>query len=210
MKAAIRLLQYAVQTKDFYIQYCKHNPSLVFKDFRFLNKTKNASINDYGAKGDFSIVCVSDSDYASDLEDRKSQSGSCTFLNNNLIDWSSTKQKCVSLSSTESEYISLSEASKNGSYFKNILCELGYNIKYIEICGDNMSSLTLSSHQTAHQKTKHIDVRYHYLRNLVTNKFAKLNYINTKDNVADILTKPVDSTTFNHLVSIISTYNEKL
>lgn len=74
---------------------------------------------------------------------------------------------------------------------------------FIEVVGDNQSALTLSAHNTQHKKTKHIDLKYHHIRNLVENKSIRLNYINTKLNIADILTKFTDTTTFKELMTII-------
>ena len=127
-----------------------------FKDFRYLDKTKSVKINDYGMEGPFCVTVLSDSDYAADLGDRHSQSGSCTFLNNNLISWSSKKQNCVALSSTESEYVAMTESAKSGLYFKNLLKEINMTTTYINMCGDKFSALTLSAHKTVHQKAKHI------------------------------------------------------
>jgi hypothetical protein len=110
----------------------------------------------------------------------------------------------VALSSTESEYVAMTESAKSGLYFKNLLKEINMTTTYINMCGDNLSALTLSAHKTVHQKTKHIDVKYHFLRSLVSNKSVKLNYVNTKVNIADILTKALDSTTFNNLLSLIT------
>lgn len=163
LKAAYRVLQYIVQTKDFSLDYSPNSQLVKFKDFRYLDKTKSVKINDYGMEGPFCVTVLSDSDYAADLGDRHSQSGSCTFLNNNLISWSSKKQNCVALSSTESEYVAMTESAKSGLYFKNLLKEINMTTTYINMCGDNLSALTLSAHKTVHQKTKHIDVKYHFL-----------------------------------------------
>jgi hypothetical protein len=204
LKAAYRVLQYVVQTKDFSLDYSRQGSSLSFKDFRYLDKTKDVKIQDYGNSKQYAITVLSDSDYATNLEDRHSQSGSCTYLNNNLISWSSRKQNCVALSSTESEYIALAESAKSGLYFSNLLKELELPCGYINLCGDNISSLTLSAHKAIHQKTKHIDVKYHFIRDLVSKKMIKLNYVNTKFNIADILTKCLDSHTFSTIISLVN------
>ena len=152
----------------------------------------------------YAITVLSDSDYATNLEDRHSQSGSCTYLNNNLISWGSREQNCVALSSTESEYICFAESAKSGLYFSNLLKELELPCGYINLCGDNISSLTLSAHKAIHQKTKHIDVKYHFIRDLVSKKMIKLNYVNTKFNIAVILTKCLDSHTFSTIISLVN------
>ena len=189
--------------KEFGIEYSPNAQIFHFKDFTYLDKIKAVKIDDYGAQSPFFVTVLSDSDFAADLKDRHSQSGSCTYLNNNLISWSSRKQTCVSLSSTESEYVAMAESAKSGLYFNNLLKEISFPTSYINLCGDNLSALTLSAHKAVHQKTKHIDVKYHFLRSLVTNRDVKLNYVNTKFNIADILTKIVDTTTFSSLISLI-------
>ena len=104
----------------------------------------------------------------------------------------------------------MTESAKSGLYFKNLLKEIKLTTSYINMCGYNLSALTLSAHKTVHQKTKHIDVKYHFLRSLVSRKCVKLNYVNTKVNIADILTKALDSTTFLNLLALItSTVNTK-
>ena len=106
-KAAYRVLQYIVQTEDFCLDYSPEGSTLNFKDFRYLDKIKDVKIQDYSKPSRHVIAVLSDSDYATNLEDRHSQSGSCTFLNNNLISWSSRKQNCLALASTDTEYVVL-------------------------------------------------------------------------------------------------------
>ena len=87
-KVAYRDLQYIVQTKDFSLDYSPNSQLVQFKDIRYLDKTKSVKINDYGNEGPCCVTVLSDSDYAADIGDRHSQSGGCTFLNNNFISWS--------------------------------------------------------------------------------------------------------------------------
>ena len=203
LSGAIRVLQYVCQTKDFHISYVNNNIELKSKDFRYLDKTENTLIKDYPKQGNMKLTVVSDSDFASDKESRKSQSGYFTLLNGNILSWSSKKQSLVALSSTEAEYIALTEATKSGIFFKNILKELFYSIPFIDLLGDNLSSLTLSAHPYNHNRSKHIDIKYHYIRQQVNNKSIKLLYINTKDNISDLLTKILDTTTFQNLLTIL-------
>ena len=98
----------------------------------------------------------------------------------------------------------MAESAKSGLYFNNLLKEINLATSYMNLCGDNMSALTLSAHKAVHQKTKHIDVKYHFLRGLVSNKDVKLNYVNTKFNTADLVTKIVVTTTFGTLISLIT------
>lgn len=199
MKGARRTVQYLVQTKQHGLIFKNRKFQLPYKDFRYLDKTGDVIIQDYAREGQYKIQVFSDADWAGDITDRKSQSGSIVLLNGNIIDWSSRKQDCVASSTAESEYIALSDAVKTGQYFKNILKEMMIDVKYINAICDNCSANTLAAHNTLHKKTKHIDIRYHYIRSLVDRKLVKLNYVNTKDNIADVLTKFIDPQTFQHL-----------
>ncbi len=201
LKVAYRVLQYLVQSKEKGICYEKNSPSLPYKDFRYLDTTKNVSIVDYPKLGKYTITAVSDSDHAADVNDRISQTGYAIYINNNLVTWCSRKQKSVSISSTEAEYMSLSECSRTGLYFRNLMEELNLDVSYIDLVSDNRSALILAAHKYNHSKTKHIAIHYHFIRNLVKNKVAKLNYINTSENVSDILTKTLDTTSFTKLSS---------
>ncbi|MBY3556107.1 Ty1/Copia family ribonuclease HI, partial [Modestobacter lapidis] len=156
LNAAYKVFHYLIHTKDLGIVYGKQS-TLEFKDFRLLDKTKNKSdvaTHDYPADSEFMVTTLSDSDWAKNQSDRKSQSGHCVFINNQLVSWSSRKQNCVSLSSTEAEYVALSSAARSSLYFRNLLNEIGYDCSYINLAGDNFGSLTLGSHKSVHQKTK--------------------------------------------------------
>lgn len=203
MKGAKRVMQYVIQTKGFRLVYGNQNPELKYKDFRYVDKTEDVLLKDYPPLGKFKLVMVSDSDWAGDIADRKSQSGNIVLLNGNVINWNSTKQTGTAGSTAESEYISISDGLKDALSFKNILAELKIKVPYIDVVGDNQSALTLASHNTQHKRTKHIDIRYHFIRGLVKDKLVKLNYIHTKDNIADILTKFLDTTTHKELIQMI-------
>ena len=203
LKAARRVMQYIIQTKDIGIIYCIKPAPVEFKDFRLIDKSKYIDSNDYPAPSKFMITTMSDSDYATDKSDRKSQSGHIVMINHLVISWASRKQSCVTLSSTEAEYVALSDAARSSVYFRNLLIELGLKCTFVNLIGDNISALTLSSHRALNQKTKHIDVRYHFIRSLVREKIIKLNFVPTKFNLADILTKPLDPTTYLHLLKFL-------
>lgn len=203
LKGARRTLQYTIQTKNFSINYFKRKTTLNYQDFRYIDKTDDVLLKDYPPISKYDLVVVSDSDWAGDIRDRKSQSGNIVLLNGNIINWRSNKQDAVATSSTESEYMALHEAIKSGLHFKILLNEMKIKINYINLVGDNCSALTLGAHNTLHKRTKHIDIKYHFIRSLVERKEVKLNYINTKENIADILTKILDTTTFENLIDLI-------
>jgi hypothetical protein len=112
------------------------------------------------------------------------------FLNmETVVSWSSSKQKTISLSSTESEYIGLSTAAKEGLWLKHILFEIGRSPKQTIIYCDNQSSICLSKNPEMHSRSKHIDIRHHFIREKIENKEFEVKYLASEEMVADILTK---------------------
>ena len=111
--------------------------------------------------------------------------------NGPLVAWKSRKQQTVSLSSCEAEYVSLSIAIQQGKFMQQLLNELLNVNLTIELGIDNQGALHLAKNPVHHQRSKHIDIRYHYIRDEVQKGFVNLFYIHTKCNPADIFTKPV-------------------
>lgn len=134
-----------------------------------------------------------DADWASDSLDRKSYTGYCFTMCGSVISWQSRKQKTVSLSSTEAEYVALSEAAREAVYLSNLLGELTGNVNVITLFCDNQSALKLAISQQSHNRTKHIDVRHHYVRDAIKNKLIRIQYVSTQDMPADLLTKGLSS-----------------
>lgn len=132
-----------------------------------------------------------DADWASCSLDRRSYTGFCFLMSNSVVSYESKKQKTVALSSTEAEYMALSESCKEGIYLMNLLNELvQYVSKPLHLYSDNQSSIKLASNALFHNKrTKHIDIRYHYVRECVLEDKVKIEYVSTNDMPADILTK---------------------
>ncbi|KAI3740618.1 hypothetical protein L2E82_31087 [Cichorium intybus] len=132
-----------------------------------------------------------DADMAGDLDNRKSTSSYVFTLAGGAISWQSKLQKCVALSTTEAEYIAAVEAGKELIWLKRFLQELGFpQAEYIIHC-DSQSAMDLSKNSMYHSRTKHIDIRYHWLREAIERGELKLSKINTNDNPADMLTKVV-------------------
>ena len=132
-----------------------------------------------------------DADMAGDLDSRKSTSGYIFTFAGGAVSWQSKLQKCVALSTTEAEYIAATEAGKEMLWMKEFLHELGLSQKeYIVFC-DSQSALDLSKNTMYHSRTKHIDVRYHWLRMAIEDRQMQLKKIHTDDNTADMLTKNV-------------------
>lgn len=132
-----------------------------------------------------------DADWASCNIDRRSYTGYCFKLSGSVISYESRKQRTVALSSTEAEYMALSEACKEAIYLKKLMSELGVydKNKPLNLFSDSQSSLKLAANPLFHKRTKHIDVRHHYTRECVANKEIQINYLQTSSMPADLLTK---------------------
>lgn len=131
-----------------------------------------------------------DADWGNCTEDRRSFTGFCFILSNAPIVWESKKQHTVALSTTEAEYMSLTEAAKEAIYLERFLLEMQLpKLAKAKLFIDNMSALKLSSNPTYHARSKHIDIKYHFVREALSDGHFSLHHIGTDDMCADILTK---------------------
>lgn len=149
-----------------------------------LNLSKISSLN---------LRCYSDADFATNRDDRISMGGFIIFIDETPISWRTFKQKSVSLSTMEAEYVALTEAAKEFTWLQNILKNESLKLKVNEnvmFC-DNQAAISFSNSPVENHRTKHIDVRYHFLRKLVNDNVFQILYVNTKKNLADYFTKPV-------------------
>ena len=103
--------------------------------------------------------------------------------------WTSRAQKTMALSSTEAEYMALSDCSHQVVWMHTLLGELGYRLKPVPICGDNQGSIFIASNPITEKRSKHIDIRYHYIRKVIERKLVELFFIDGENNPADMLTK---------------------
>ncbi|KAL9987803.1 hypothetical protein ACROYT_G002165 [Oculina patagonica] len=139
------------------------------------------------------LIGYSDADWASSTDDRRSISGYCFSLNKAgpLISWKSRKQPTVALSSCEAEYIALAAAVQEGMYLIQIVNDVGEVNDPVLIFEDNQGTIALSMNPVNRQRSKHIDVRYHFIRNVQNAGKVIIKYCPTADMVADVMTKPV-------------------
>ena len=136
-----------------------------------------------------------DSDYAGDLDDRKSTSGYIFLLGSKQFAWNCSKQKVIALSSCEVEYISSTSAVCQGVWISRFMHELIEEfIENFDLCIDNKSAIKISRNPIYHARTKHIEVRFHFIRNSVEEDKVKVKYIRTEDQLADLFTKPLGIT----------------
>ena len=147
----------------------------------------------------FPTRALSDADWASDEKDRKSISGYCFYFLDSLVSWSSCKQCRVSTSSTESEFYALTNTVKEAIWIKLFLSltSLPSPVLFPIFC-DNQSTCTIANTDVISSRTKHIDVRHHFIRQHLNEGTFVTTWIPTSDITADILTKPLLLTLFIH------------
>ncbi|KAK6158984.1 hypothetical protein DH2020_006298 [Rehmannia glutinosa] len=173
--------------------------SAVKRIFRYLKGTIQYGLF-YPKNENFSLKGYSDSDYAGNIDDRKSTSGSCQFLGDYLVSWFSKKQNCVSLSRAEAEYISAAFCCTQLLWMKQTLADYKCSFeKEIPIMCGNTSAIAITQNPVLHSRTKPIDVRYHFIRDHVEKKDITLEYISTDKQLADIFTKPLCESRFEEL-----------
>jgi hypothetical protein len=152
--------------------------------------------------GEAHFVGYSDSDHADDIDTSKSTSGTLFFLGKCLVSWQSVKQQVVALSSCEAEYIAASTASTQALWLARLLGDLlGRDTRAVELRVDSKSALALAKNPVFHERSKHIRVRYHFIQGCLEEGSIKASYINTKDQLADLLTKPLGRIKFLELCS---------
>ncbi|GJW90753.1 hypothetical protein Tco_0168306 [Tanacetum coccineum] len=149
------------------------------------------------------LIAYSDSDYAGASIDRKSTTGGCQFLGCRLISWQCKKQTIVANSTTEAEYIAASNCCGQVLWLQNQLLDYGYNFMKTKIHVDNESAICVVKNHVYHSKTKHIEIRHHFIRDSYEKKLIEMVKIHTDYNVADLLTKAFDVTRFQFLIASI-------
>lgn len=179
-KAAKRILRYVVSTVE---------KSLVFPRQKFAEKLR--------------VVTFSDADWASDPNDRKSFSGSVVSINGCTVSWGCKKQVTIALSSVEAEYMALSDATRETLYVFNLLSEFFPVAIPVPIYVDNKGAGFIAENNINNKMTKHIDVRYHFVRYYITKKLIELFHVPTAENVADIFTKALPPEVFKKLSKML-------
>jgi hypothetical protein len=171
--------------------------------FRYLKGTETLGIIYRADDKEILLYGFSDSDWAGE-GDRRSISGSAWFLGNCLIDWSSKKQSCVATSSTEAEYVALTPCVQSGIALQSALRHLNIvtPIPHVIWC-DNNGSISLASNTSHHTHAKHIDIKYHFIRSHVESGNFELIHVDSEENCADILTKPLPSGSHHHVSNLL-------
>ncbi|KAJ9552741.1 LOW QUALITY PROTEIN: hypothetical protein OSB04_016786 [Centaurea solstitialis] len=154
----------------------------------------------YRGKDDCYVARYSYSDFLADFDIRKSLTCYVFTVGSALVSWIATLLSSVALSTTEIEYMSLTKAAKGEIWLKGLLDDMGFYQDQAVIFCDGLSAICLAKDQVNHERTKHIDVRYHFLR-------LKRRVKKTDDNLADALTKPVSFNKFRHCLDLLNIDN---
>ena len=149
------------------------------------------------------VVGYVDSDYVGNIDDRRSTTGYVFTLSGGPVCWKSTLQSLVAMSTTKAEYMVVAEAAKEALWLKGLVKELGLNQEGVQLHCDSQSVIYLAKHQVYHARKKHIDVRFHKIRELVTIGEIILGKIDTSENATDMLTKPIPTSKFKHCLDLI-------
>ncbi|KAA1110814.1 hypothetical protein PGT21_050256 [Puccinia graminis f. sp. tritici] len=161
--------------------------------FRYLSGTKQVGLV-FKKRPSLSISAHVDSDWGNCPDTRRSATGYAIITNGQILSWKASRQATVSLSSTEAEYKALSDLGREVAWISHLISEL--NLDYvptnIPVGVDNQGAIDLARSEISQNgfRTKHMDIRLHFVRELITSKLIKLHYIRTTANSADFLTKP--------------------
>nr|GEZ02207.1 retrovirus-related Pol polyprotein from transposon TNT 1-94 [Tanacetum cinerariifolium]GEZ02622.1 retrovirus-related Pol polyprotein from transposon TNT 1-94 [Tanacetum cinerariifolium] len=158
--------------------------------FKYLRGTINRGlwhIKDYC----ITLTAYAYSDHAGFPDTRRSTSGSMQLLRDRLVSWSSKRQKSTAISSTEAEYIALSGCCAQVLWMRSQLTDYGIGFNKIPMYCDNKSTISLCCNNVQHSRSKHIDIRFHFIKDKVKNRLVELYFVNTKYQLADIFSKSI-------------------
>ena len=202
-------ISYAVS----YLSRFSANPGVphwkaVKRIFRYLKGTIDLQLV-YGPElGPEIFTAYSDSDYGGSVDTGKSTGGYAITVGHGAVSWSSKLQPLVTLSTTQAEYVAAVEAGKEILWFRNILFEFGYDVSAPStLYLDNQSAIRVSKNPEHHGRMKHMDIRYFWLRDEVDLGRIKVDYIPSREMVADIFTKALPKESFEILRAKLGLYN---
>ncbi|GJX89667.1 hypothetical protein Tco_0341681 [Tanacetum coccineum] len=144
-------------------------------------------------------IVYANSDHAGDYVDHKSTSGVCTFMGCCLTSWFAKKQTALAIFTTEAEYIFAGKACQQALWIKQALIDYDIRLDDVIIMCDNKGAIDLSKNPVQHSRSKHIEIRHHFLRDNVQKGNISIEKVASEDNIADIFTKPLKCKVFNYL-----------
>ena len=172
--------------------------------FRYLRGSTDVCLQ-FGRTRD-EVVGFVDSDYAGDLDKRRSLTGYIFSVGGCAISWKATLQATVALSTTEAEYMAITEACKEAIWLKGLLSELSEDLQITTVFCDTQSAIFLTKDQMFHERTKHIDVRYHFVREIIARGDIVVSKVSTHHNPADMMTKSLPVAKFEHCLNLVGVH----
>ena len=169
---------------------------------RYIRRNPNPCI-EFRANMGPPVFGFSDSDWAGDLEDRHSTTGYVFFMAMAPISWATKRQPTVALSSMEAEYMAAAAATQEALSLRSLLHELGYPLLSIQLAMDNRSAIFFTENAVANARTKHIDIRFHFIRECVQQGMVVPLWVSTNENVADLFTKALKPAVFERHRSVL-------
>ena len=153
------------------------------------------------------VIGFSDADWAGDVSDRKSTSGYVFLISGSAVSWRSKKQSCVALSTAEAEYMALASATQEAVWLRQLLTCINPQINGLKIptriYEDNQSTICMAKNHQFHGRSKHIDIKFHYVREQVSFGSIELKYCRSEDMTADLLTKSLPTNQFKKLRKLL-------
>nr|GEZ62614.1 retrovirus-related Pol polyprotein from transposon TNT 1-94 [Tanacetum cinerariifolium] len=169
-------------------------------DLRYLKYTIHMGLW-YPKDTGFELTAFLNSDHVGCLDSRKSISGGIQFLGSDkLVSWSSKKHNCTSMSSAKAEYVSLSACYAQVLWMRTQLTDYGFHFDKIPMYCDSKAAIAILCNPVQHSRTKHIDVRYHFIKEKVEKGIVELFFVRTKYQLADLFTKALPEERFKYLV----------
>ena len=148
---------------------------------------------------EWNLIVYSDSDWAGDKENRMSITGFIIFVHGVPITWKSRQQKSLAMSSSEAEYYALTEAAKEVKFVVQILMTMGVNVILpVIVRVDNIGAIWMAENASAGSRTKHVELKYHFIRRYVEEGFIKIVFVRTDENTSDVFTKNVTGEILEH------------
>jgi hypothetical protein len=185
----------------------KAHCNAVKRIFKYLRGTLDFKLVYGGLTSKAILLAYTDADYAADLDERNSRSGFILYLNGGPICWGSKKQNTIVDSTTYAEYVACYMAAKEIIWCRRLLHGLGFSqLQPTQLFSDSQSAIRLALNPEFHQRTKHVDIKYHMVRQQIKQHVLNIFYINTTDNIADILTKALSTDRFKRLCSSLTPF----